>query len=157
MIKFTVATTSPLSPHALCEQIFDVSHWKSFAGYGPIPGIENARVDNLSEDKIGTRFHVKNTDESTHIETVIGFIPQKELVLRMDNFSNPLNLIASHFIEKWQFETERDQTKIERSFELYPLNFWGSIILKIISIFLKKAVRNHLELMSLIRHLQKRT
>ncbi len=149
MIKFTVATTVELSPPALCEQIFDVSKWQSFAGYGPIPGIENARVENLNEDRIGTRFHVKNTDGSTHIETVIGFIPQKELVLRIDNFSSPLNLIGSHFVEQWQFEAEWDKTKVERSFELYPLNFFGSVILKIISMFLKKAVRNHLDSMSL--------
>jgi hypothetical protein len=148
MITLTVTTITPLSPQAICEEIFDVSNWMSFVGYGPIPGITQARIIHSSESKVGMCFSVINTDGSSHQETVIEYVADKKLTFRMDSFSVPLNKLASHFIEKWEFEVGESTTRIERTFELYPRNLLGVIPLWIVSKFLKKAIQLHNELLS---------
>lgn len=145
MIEFQLSKKLSMIPEDICDEIFDVSHWPEFKGYGPLPGIATARRSNYSEARIGTRFEVTNRDGSCHVETVIEYVPGKKLVLRFDEFSKPLAFFASHFIETYRFDRVRNATNVDRSFQLFPRNIAGRMLLSIVSIFLKKAVRNHLE------------
>lgn len=147
MIGFSVSASFPNSADEVCDQIFDVSTWQSFAGYGPIPGIAEAILVSLDDQRLGTRFEVTNVDGSKHVETVIEYVPQQKLRLRMDSFTSPLGKLADHFVESWEFREDGGETRVERSFELYPRNFAGRIILTMISWILRTAVQKHLESM----------
>lgn len=143
MIEFAIVVETRLSPNEVFDEFFRVENWKSFKGYGPIPGIREAKMVNATSSKIGTKFKVRNTDGSSHEETVMEFEANKTLVMKMHAFSAPLNKLASHFIEKWRIQIQAEKTYIERSFELYPKNLIGNIALRIISLFLKHAVKIH--------------
>lgn len=143
MIKFSVNVETSLSPGELFDEFFRVENWHSFKGYGPVPGIHEVEMVGVAGSKIGTKFKVLNTDGSSHEETVVEFEANKNLVMKMDTFSKPLNRLASHFVEKWHVEVQGVKTHVERSFELYPKNLAGEVVLRIISLFLKRAVDIH--------------
>ena len=143
-IHLSISTALPGSAEEICDQIFDVSNWRGFQGYGPIPGIKDVVKVSPGGDRLGTRFEVTNKDGSSHAETVVDYTPGKLLRLRMDSFSPPLNRLADHFIESWSFDGGSKNTQVVRSFELYPKNPVGRIGLSLISYFFKKSIQRHL-------------
>jgi hypothetical protein len=66
------------------------------------------------------------------------------MTLEMSEFSRPLSLFASRFVEQWQFNGAGEKTAIRRSIELHHKSFIGWLVLGAISRFLKKAVDRHL-------------
>jgi hypothetical protein len=143
MIVIKVTINLPQSVDEICDEFFDVSKWSSFKGYGPIPGIKQAVRSDTGERK-DAHFSVLNTDDSSHEESVTDYVPGKSLTIRLDNFSPPLNKLATHFIETWQFTAYEKHTRVVRSFELYPRHFIAAIPLWFVSFFLKRAVKNHM-------------
>lgn len=148
MRTFSVSASSQLSPDQLVDEIFNVENWSGFTGWGPLPGIARAELLELADAKVGTRFGVTNTDKSTHEETVIEYVPQQRLVMRIDNFSAPLGNLADYFVESWRFEAHASLTEIERTFELVPKNALGGVLLWMIGFGLQKAVQVHTNAMA---------
>jgi hypothetical protein len=148
MIQFKVTGKTLLTPKEIVNGMFDVSNWTSFKGKGPVPGIKE--VDIIARDKsiIDTVFKVKNSDGSHHEERIIDYDPNNYLVMKLHKFSPPLNKFASHFREIWTYNRQNDYTHFERTFELYPKNFMGSILLRFIAYFFKKAVEGHSEIIA---------
>lgn len=145
MIEFSVTVELTHPPEKIFESILDVDEWTTFTGWGPIPGIKQAEIHNPDDGIIGTRIDVTNTDGSTHQETITEFVPDERLIMRMDGFSAPLNKLASHFIEEWIILNTEKQTYLIRSFTLHPLNAVSSLVLRLIAIFLKRAINQHTE------------
>ena len=143
MIQFKVTGKTLLTPEEIVNGMFNVSNWTSFKGKGPVPGIKE--VDIVARDKsiIDTVFKVKNSDGSHHEETIIDYAPNNYLVMKLHKFSSPLNKFASHFKEIWTYNRQNNRTHFERTFELYPKNFPGSVLLRFIAYFFKKAVEDH--------------
>jgi hypothetical protein len=145
MIEFQLSTNFLMSPKKFCDEIFDVSNWPDFEGYGPVPRIEIVRRKNFSESRIGTRFEVTSTDGSRHVEIVAEYVHGELLVLQFEEFSKPLADFATHIVETFRFSRQGNITNLERSFQLFPKNFAGKILLSVISIFLRQAVKKHME------------
>lgn len=144
-IVFAVSMDLNLSPEAICRGIFDLDRWPDFTGYGILPGIRNAEFLTRPEGLVGTRIAVTNTDGSTHVEEVMSWDGSKRLVMRLAEFSPPLNRLASHFEEHWHFEPHKQgQTRVTREFHLYPLNPGGGIALRLIAPLLRRAASRHL-------------
>jgi hypothetical protein len=143
MITFTITANSSVSPQEICEGIFDVEKWTGFVGYGPLPGIRKVTKTSSPGALVGTVFHVVNMDGSEHQETVQELEPGIRIVMRMENFSEPLRRITTHFIERWDFADTHPNYRITRTFELYPKSIFAFIPLWLISHLLKKAVERH--------------
>jgi hypothetical protein len=143
MIAFSVERKTSLAPEEICNDIFDVDNWSSFVGYGPIPGIARATMNAPERSIIGRKICVENTDGSKHVETIISYVPQECLVMRIAEFSPPLQNLATHFIERWNFSGSHPQYHIVRRFELYPKSKWMALPLWMISLILKVAVARH--------------
>ena len=139
MIEFSIVVKTDRPGSEIFNAIFDISNWNSFVGWGPIPGIKKVEFTQSDDSRVGSLFQVENTDGSTHHETVVEYIPDQKLVMKMDHFSAPLNKLASHFIEKWEF----DGTCLSRSFELHPKNKIGSLLLRPVGMMLKRAIVIH--------------
>jgi hypothetical protein len=137
--------TSRLTGEQIGEQILNLQNWPAFAGYGPLPGIAEARFETRTPDVIGTRIRVRNCDGSTHVEEIIEWKPAERIMLEMTEFSRPVSLFASRFIERWQFKRSEGQTAIRRSMELQHKSIFGWIVLGVISRFLKGAIDRHLQ------------
>lgn len=144
-LTFSCQATLDTAPAAIVSDIFNLSLWPSFQGYGPLPGIAGAEFEGRpTPDWVGTRIRVTNTDGSSHIEEVKSW-DGRQLVMELGSFSPPLVRLASHFVETWQFvPLPSGHTLVKRQFLLYPRSWMGRLWLKGIALMLKQAVQRHL-------------
>lgn len=147
-IKIEVNALVSLTPKEICSIILDTSQWKKFEGYFILPGIEKAEFENRTESIVGSRIKVANKDGSTHIEEIIEWDVNQEIAFKFQEFDSPLKKFTSHFIEEWYFTISGSGTKVSRIMIMYPKNKYGSILLKPISILMKKALKKNLEQLS---------
>jgi hypothetical protein len=143
-IRFAVEETLASDPARVVAQILDLASWPKFRGFGPIPGIQAAEFIVRRPDVVGTRIRVVSLDGSSHIEEIVEFERDRQLRLRMHDFSLPVSRVALQFHETWEFVPSEGQTKVTRSFELYPRSNWARPMLWIISLFLRRAIRRNL-------------
>jgi hypothetical protein len=127
------------SPEEICAELLDTERWSDFKGYSILPGIEQACFELRTQDVVGSRIRVKNTDGSSHVEEIIEWDVQKKVVLRFQDFSPPLKHLATHFIETWTFSRSDTGTKLSRSMSMYPKGWAGWLMLLPISRLMKKA------------------
>ena len=148
-IKIEVNSLVDLSPKEICSIILDTSQWKKFEGYSILPGIKKAEFEKRTDTVLGSRIKVYNTDGSTHIEEIIDWDVNKKVVLKFQEFNSPLKYFASHFIEGWNFVASAHRTEIRRIVKIYPKNIFGFILLRPISLLMKKALVKNLEQLNL--------
>ena len=146
-ICFTCEATLPLTPEEIASQILDLTKWPEFNGYGPLPGIREAKFETRADEIVGTRIRETNRDGSTHVEEIVEWQPTRRLRLHMHEFSPPVSRLATAFDETWEFERDGDQTKVVRSFEMHPKSALKRPLLWLISFLLKRAIARHLEQM----------
>jgi len=144
-VTFSCQAAMAATPAELVSDIFNLSLWPSFQGYGPLPGIAYAEFEGSpTPDWVGTKIYVENTDGSSHIEEVKSW-DGRQLVMELGFFSPPLVRLASHFVETWQFvPLDSGHTLVKRQFLLYPRSWMGRLWLKGIALMLKQAVQRHL-------------
>jgi hypothetical protein len=143
-LSFSCQETLPLGPEEIVQQILDLSKWPEFHGCWPIPGIKAAEFEVRTPEVMGTRIRVTNRDGSTHVEEIREWEPSHRLRLHMHQFSPPLSRLATGFDETWEFEQVRDGTRVIRSLELHPKSALARLPLRLIAVFLKRAIVRHL-------------
>ena len=143
-VTFSCEETMEMTSLEIAKQILDIENWSDFKGYGFLPGIKSARFDPRTPEVIGSKIHVTNCDNSSHIEEIVEWSPDSRLRLHFSQFSAPVSYLATGFDEIWEFERIGTQTKVVRSMELHCKSFLTWPILKVISILLKKALSQHL-------------
>jgi hypothetical protein len=139
-ITFTCGAMLPLAPEEIARQILDVGNWPKFHGCWPIPGIKAAEFEVRMPDVVGSRIHVTNTDGSSHVEKIIEWQPDRRLRIQMSEFSPPLSHLATYFEETWEFQRIGGETNVIRTFELHSKSTPARLLLRVIAIFLKKAI-----------------
>jgi len=142
-VRFELRAILPQSPHEIAGAILDLDQWPSFKGWGPLPGIRAAVFEHRTDNIVGTRIRVTNTDGSTHTETLTAWDPPRALSLRLDTFSRPLSRLATHFDETWRFEPPEDTAPAHalRTFHLHPRSRLTRPLLVPIAAMLKRAIR----------------
>lgn len=147
-IVFTCEKIIPYTSIEICAAITELEHWNEFKGYAFLPGIQKAEYAHKTENMIGTCIKVLNRDGSSHTETIYKWNPDKEVAMKFGDFTPPLSKIATHFTEEWLFETIKGGTNVKRTFALFPRTIFSKPLLWFISLFFRKAVDEHLMLMS---------
>ncbi|MEZ4710144.1 MAG: SRPBCC family protein [Caldilineaceae bacterium] len=143
-IRFVCRATIAKSAPAICAEIADVTRWREFPGYGPLPGIASAAYERRTADMVGSRIRVHNTDGSTHVEEIYGWESGMKVAMRLGEFSPPLCRLASHFTEEWQFVEDNDATLVTRKFALFPKHSVTRPLLWLIGQFFQRAIARHL-------------
>jgi hypothetical protein len=143
-VTFNVQIPLQIAPEDLFLHTLELSDWPSFKGYGPLPGIQEATFLKRTQDISGSIIRVQNTDGSTHEEHIIEWDPPKRLVIHFQQFSPPLSYLADHFIEQWVVQNDHAETPtLHRSFELVPKHSWTVLPLWLISLLLRRAIKQH--------------
>ena len=93
-----------LTPAQVGEAVLTLENWPDFRGYGPLPGIREARFRRRTDAVVGTQIAVTNRDGSSHVEEITAWLDTGGIVMRMSEFTAPLSRFATHFIERWVFE-----------------------------------------------------
>jgi hypothetical protein len=143
-ITFQCHKLIPRTGEEICAAIANVDAWSQFAGYGFLPGIENAVYENRTEDMIGSRIRVRNTDGSGHVEEIYHWIPGQEVAMKLHEFTPPLSRLASHFTEEWRLKTVSQGTIVTRSFAMYPVRPLTRPFVWLISLLFRRAINRHL-------------
>lgn len=138
-VTFTCRATVPQTPDEIRAGMLDLARWESFAGYGPIPGIAEARWETRTEEVAGTRIAITNTDGSRHVEAIEAWEPDR-VVLVLQDFDEPLSRLATHFYEEWRLQEVEGGTRVERYFEMHPKDAAGRAALWGISLLFRRAV-----------------
>lgn len=146
-ITFERSVTIPRSADEIAAEIADVARWSEFNGYSILPGIESAEYERRTEDMVGSRVRVRNSDGSEHVEEVLVWDPENRIVMKLHTFTPPLSRLANHFIEEWLFEAEGDTTLVTRKFQMFPRSRLTNPLLWLISLFFRRAITLHLEQM----------
>lgn len=133
-----------LTPAQVGEAMLQLENWTDFRGYGPLPGIREARFRVRTPEVVGTEIAVTNTDGSSHVELITEWLDTGGIVMRMSEFTAPLSRFATHFIERWAFDPAPAGTHVVRSFELHPRTWWGGLLLRLIAPLMRRAVDRHL-------------
>ena len=85
-----------------------------FTGYGPIPGVVEARPDGPIAT--GTEFSVLNSDGSRHRERIELHDPPAHYRIRIFGFDSPFRFLVDHAIERLDFVERDGHTHVEREF-----------------------------------------
>ena len=140
-ITFECTQIIPKAPIEIASEIADTSRWGEFRGYGVLPGIESAEYEKRTSDMIGSRIRVRNTDGSEHVEEILKWVPNKELILKLQEFTPPLSYLATHFLEEWSFRTEADTTTlVTRRFQLFPSGRATRPFVWLVSLLVRRAI-----------------
>lgn len=146
-ITFSCEQRLALSASEIAAQILDVSNWSSFHGFGPIPGIQEAKIEVRTPEIVGTRFKVANTDGSTHVEEIVEWRPERVRMMFRE-FSPPLARLATSIEEQWDFQAAGNETVVTRTFHMHAKSALARPVLWLLSIPLKKAIVRHMQDMS---------
>ena len=146
-ITFSCTQQLPQSAVVIAEQLLCLEKWTEFQGYGPIPGIRQAEFEVRTGEIVGTRIRVTSTDGSTHVEESMGWEPGRRVQLRMKEFSPPVSRLARHFDETWLFEPDAGGTRVQRVFELHPQSLPAKLLLRLVAVFLRRAITRQLRQM----------
>jgi hypothetical protein len=123
----------------ICAEMLDTERWSEFKGYSILPGIKSAQFEIKTPGLVGSRINVQNDDGSSHVEEIIEWDAANRIALRFQEFHSPLQNLATHFIETWEFRQSPDGTEASRIMTLYPKGLFGWLMLFPISKLMKKA------------------
>lgn len=151
-IRVAATRLLPYTPAQIMDEFLRVERWSTFRGYGPVPGIREARFLHRAEGggEVGTRIAVTNRDGSTHREEIVEWAPRasgpSRIAVRIDGFSPPLARLALRFIEEWDLvpDAASGGTRTTRAFTLEPTNALARIPLLAIGWLLARALARHL-------------
>lgn len=129
-------------------EIANLDNWTDFKGHGLLPGIKSAVYEKKTEEMVGSRIKVENTDGSGHVEEILKWEPGKAIQMKLCEFTPPLSRLASHFTEDWDFEVRENGTQVSRGFALYPTSAFSRPFLWLISRFFRQAIAKHLRQMA---------
>jgi hypothetical protein len=128
----------------ICKEILDTERWSEFKGYSILPGIKSAYFEVKTPEIIGSRIKVQNNDGSSHIEEIIEWDVANRIALRFQEFNSPLQNVATHFIETWEFRQSSNGIEASRIMTMYPKGVFGWLMLIPISKLMKKAFEKNL-------------
>jgi hypothetical protein len=128
----------------ICAEILDTERWSEFKGYSILPGIKSAHFEVKTPELVGSRIKVQNNDGSFHVEEIIEWNVANRIALRFQEFNSPLQNLATHFIETWEFRKSPDGTEASRIMTMYPKGLFGWLMLIPISKLMKKAFEKNL-------------
>lgn len=143
-IRFMCSATIDKNAAAISAEIADVTRWREFTGYGPLPGITCAEYERHTANMVGSRIRVQNTDGSTHVEEITVWEPGVQVAMRLGEFTPPLCYLATHFTEEWSFADDHGVTRVTHSFALFPKYTVTRPLLWLIAQLFQRAIARHL-------------
>lgn len=143
-VRVSVVVRHPID--AVFAHLTDVANLSEFVGFGPIPGIREAKWENEDGIRLGAIRTVVNTDGTQHREEVVGYDPPRRIEDRIFDVTSPLRHLAKDIRDEFVFETVEDGTRIVRTFSVEPKN---RLAVPVVSMMAKTALRP-----ALLRHLE---
>ena len=129
------------------EEVFDfacktTNLAKVFHGYGPIPGIKNAEIENKGEVKEGSKRITYQTDGSVLTDEIMEFERGKKQAYKVTGFKAPNSFIIDYCFSEWLFAPLEKGSEIKWEFTFVLKSSLAFPIAMIIKYFMGKAQQN---------------
>lgn len=145
MASFQTRTDVATRPGLAFAHIIDLGTWPKFRGFGPVPGIVEAKLVNGTTVGPGSRIRVTNTDGSVHHEVMRAFEVGRHITIQME-LTPPASYVMAGIEERVDVEAHGEGTRITRTFTVRPRWFFTAPIAWLIAHgFLHRAVVRHNE------------
>ena len=144
-IKFQSSRLIPATGEQICTNMADTDRWSEFTGYGMLPGIKSAAYEVKTDNMLGSRIRVLNTDGSQHVEEIYEWIPGEKMGMKFQGFTPPLSNLASHFTEEWVLQPQHNATLATRKIQMVPKNFLTLPMLWLISLLFRQAIEHNMD------------
>ncbi len=133
---------------ASAERLFEftnsVAGLTTFVGFGPIPGIREARYHNSTGAQLGARREITKTNGAVHEEEIIAFEPPARHVARIYVPSRALSWPIREAIDEFRFVEHGVETRVERVFEMTLVSSVAWPVAMIARSLMRRAVRRDL-------------
>jgi hypothetical protein len=141
--SFTAVSEVPVPPEAVFAYMRDLSNWKRFGGYGPLPGIVEARLPEGETLALGARVRVSNTDGSVHHERVTVFEPPRRYRVRME-LEKPASRVFAWIDEAIEVEPTSSGSRVRRRFTTRSRRWYVAPVAWLVThLLLRPAVKRH--------------
>jgi hypothetical protein len=141
--SFQTRTNVATRPGLVFAHVIDLDAWPTFRGFGPVPGIVEAKLVNGATVGPGSRIRVTNTDGSVHHEVIQAFEVGRHLTLQME-LTPPASHVMAGIEERVDVEAHGAGTRITRRFTVRPRWFFMAPFAWVIAHgFLHRAVVRH--------------
>lgn len=117
-MKLAITTSYQFSttPEFLFDFTNDAANFSSFVGFGPIPGIRNARYETTGEAAVGSRRRVVKSDGTEHVEKIVELQRPVRHVSRITELSPPFSWLVRYGEDDWRFRPSHAGTLVQRTF-----------------------------------------
>ena len=120
----------PAPPDRVWALLLDIQQMEMFVGWGPIPGIVDAkRIQGTGSP--GSVRAISNRDGSTHKEEVMELVQLKHYEDRIFDLTSPLRLMVHDVRDRFALEADGAGTRLNRTFtfELSSVLWWPAAML----------------------------
>jgi hypothetical protein len=141
--SFQTRNDVAIRPGLAFAHIVDLDAWPQFPGFGPVPGIVDAKLVNGATVGPGSRIRVTNTDGSVHHEVMKRFEVGRHVTIEME-LTPPAAYVMAGIDERVDVEAHGAGTRITRRFTVRPRWFFLAPVAWVIAhVFLRRAVGRH--------------
>jgi hypothetical protein len=105
-----------VEPEAAFDFTNRAENFRSFTGFGPIPGIREASYVTPGEPRLGSLRRIVKTDGTEHSEEITVFEPPARHTSRIRGLGPPFSWLVREGEDDWVFTPERGGTRVDRTF-----------------------------------------
>lgn len=132
------------TPRSAFDHTNDAASLTSFVGYGPIPGIREARYITPDPVGLGSRRTVTKSDGTNHLEEITEFVPGQRHVTRISGLAGAFGILVKDLHDIWEFDlSPRGTALVTRTFVINTRAAAVPIALALVP-FLRRAIRRDL-------------
>jgi hypothetical protein len=144
-VRLSETASFPAPPEAVWAALTDLDNMPLFSGYGPIPGIAEARWIDGSSFRAGAVREIRNRDGSTHREDVAAAVAPTLLEDRIHGFTSPLRFLVREARDRFVLTAEQrgNGTRLERTFTLELRSAVVAPLAALLLPLLRRAIRRH--------------
>ncbi len=145
-LVFTLTSRTTTTLQEIVAAMLIVENWRTFTGWGPLPGIRDVEIVRETVGVVDTTFRVTNTDGTQHTETIREWDGGTRLTIEMQEFPRRLSWMAKRFVERWtQIKSSTDEAHhvLTRTIEIYPTSWSTRILMVPVRFMMKRALIRH--------------
>lgn len=131
------------APRVAFDHTNDAASLVSFTGYGPIPGIREAKYITPGPVGVGSRRAVAKLDGTTHLEEITDFVQDRRHATRISGLEGPIALLVRGLEDVWEFDPAGAGTRITRTFVVDARTLAVPVAMLLVP-FLRRAMRRDL-------------
>jgi len=144
-LRLSETASFQASPEAVWATLANLDNMALFSGYGPIPGIAEARWIEGDSFRAGAVREIRNRDGSVHREDIAAAVAPSLLEDRIHGFTSPLRFLVREARDRFVLvaDEQGNGTRLDRTFTLELRSALVAPLAALLLPLLRRAIRRH--------------